>query len=102
MLTNQVLAAPRIARFEDLHTVASRQELSYDPAEEVRIPVIPVRHERVVKHHDAHARSCRIAALRVSSSAYSCAYASAIRRGVSVNAWRRARIAKVCRRCGFS
>src|SRR5829696_3888992 len=69
VLANQVLAAPGVRRLEHLDTVATRQKLSDHSAEKMRIPVIPVGHERVVKHHDAHARSCRTAALRVRISA---------------------------------
>ena len=53
----QALQAPRILRLINVNAVAARHQLRGDAAEEMRVAVIPVRQERVIKHYDAHAFS---------------------------------------------
>jgi hypothetical protein len=67
VIAMQVGAAPAVERLQHAHLVSAIQQLAHHAAEEMRVAVIPVRDERVVEHHDAHAilrRSRRAAAQR--------------------------------------
>jgi hypothetical protein len=52
---DQVLAAPAVARLVADHLVAAIEQLGHDPAQEVRVAVVPVRQQRVAEDHDLHA-----------------------------------------------
>jgi hypothetical protein len=56
---DEVPAAPAVTRLEDTDVVAEREQLTRDPAEEVRVAVVPVGDERVVEERDLHAATLR-------------------------------------------
>jgi hypothetical protein len=51
----KVLQTPGVARLVDAHVHAARLQLRHHAAQEVRVAVVPVRDQRVIEHHDAHA-----------------------------------------------
>ena len=55
MLRQQVLPAPAIAGLEDPNLVAKFEQLRGDPAQEVRISVVPIRNQGMSENHEAHA-----------------------------------------------
>src|SRR3954466_8576880 len=55
MFGHEVLTAPGVAWFQNRDIVAPSLQLGHDPPEEVGIAMVPIGHQGVVKHHDAHA-----------------------------------------------
>jgi hypothetical protein len=54
VISNEIDPAPSVGRLEDADDRAARFQLARDAAQEVRVAVVPVRHERVAEDHDAH------------------------------------------------
>ncbi len=54
-LRHQIAATPGVARLQHGETVPARQDLRGDATQEMRVAVVPVRHQRVAEHHEAHA-----------------------------------------------
>jgi hypothetical protein len=52
---HQIGPAPAIGRLEDCCPVPPRLQLGDHTPEKVRVPVVPVGHEGVAEHYDAHA-----------------------------------------------
>jgi hypothetical protein len=57
VIDHQVGAAPSVQGLEHLHVMTAGDQLGDDPSQEMGIPVIPVRHERVAEHDDLHDRT---------------------------------------------
>src|SRR3954453_12358555 len=68
MLRTEILETPAVAGFENADLVAARDQLGRDAAQEMGVPVVPVRNQRVGKVYAAHT--------------YASMYSQAIRRGV--------------------
>src|SRR5690606_34181191 len=80
MVADQVVAAPTVARLVDRHLMTAGHQLAGHSPQEVRVAVVPARHQRMNEHHDAHRRLLR---LFVVSSRYAARYAEAVRSGCS-------------------
>ena len=55
VLRHQIFVAPRIGRLVDHNVVPARNQFRRDAAKEMGVPVVPIRNEGVVEHHDFHA-----------------------------------------------
>src|SRR5690606_4068404 len=56
MLGKKVPAAPAVLRLVDADLVAAAPQLADNTAEEMGVPVIPVRNDRVIEEGEAHGR----------------------------------------------
>jgi hypothetical protein len=64
LVDHEVGAAPRVERLEHAHVVAAVEQVGHDAAQEVRVAVVPVAHQRVAQDdypHRADHRQRRVA-----------------------------------------
>src|SRR5438270_12329161 len=52
---NQVRKAPSILRFVNIYGMTALDELHRDTTQKMRVPMVPIRNQRMIKHHDFHA-----------------------------------------------
>src|SRR5690349_10748721 len=57
VLLQEIFFAPGALRLVDAYLMASGLQLGGNSSKEMSVSVVPVRHQRVVEHHDAHAGS---------------------------------------------
>jgi hypothetical protein len=72
----QVAQAPALGGFVDLHFVPARQQLAGAAAQEVRVAVVPVGHQRMIEERELHATARLSGRDPLDSSRYNARYCS--------------------------
>jgi hypothetical protein len=54
-MSQKLLAAPAVARLEDLHLKSPRYQLQPDAAKKMRIAVVPIGNQRVTEDYEPQA-----------------------------------------------
>ena len=54
LFRDEVPETPSVFRLVNLHGVTAIEELTCDPAQEMRVSVVPIGNQGVAKQHDAH------------------------------------------------
>ncbi|HET7313648.1 MAG TPA: hypothetical protein VFJ08_04775 [Salinisphaera sp.] len=67
-LLDQIAPAPAVARLVNAHVVAAPEQFARDPAQEMRVTVIPIGNQRVIEENDSHGAACARAAARLLAS----------------------------------